>query len=305
LKTSGIEIIVDASIADTSTHKLLSLSNIFEDGLWKQENIESFVKNHVSEAALSAKERNALINQEKWASLTDDAIKNLRQSSSTSKAEGSELAEICLYGIMKQHYKALPIVPKIFYKQNSNDYAKGADSVHLTIENNGFSIWMGESKFYSDLNAAFSAALDSVSELLDTDKLKKENSIIANLNELNELQQKNPSLTDGIKEQIFSFLNDSQRTIDTFKPKLHVPIFIMHECGVTKAATELTDAYKQNLEGKHRQDAIKFFGQKVQKLKAVHKVDCIHFHLVLLPIPNKSALIDWYQNSLLGVHNVT
>lgn len=305
MKTSGIEIIVDASIADTPTHKLLSLSNIFEDGAWKQENIQEFIENHVSEAALSTKERNALINQKKWASITNNAIKNLRQSSSTSKAEGSELAEICLYGIMERHYKALPIVPKIFYKQNSRDYAKGADSVHLTIENNDFSIWMGESKFYLNLNDAFNAALNSVSELLATDKLKKENSIIASLNELDELQQKNPSLTDGIKAQIVSFLDDSQRTIDTFKPKLHVPIFIMHECDVTKAATELTDAYKKDLENKHWLDAINFFGKKIAKLEDVHNVGCIHFHLVLLPIPNKSALIDWYQNSFLGVHNVT
>ena len=48
--------------------------------------------------------------------------------------EGSELAEILLYGIMHHHYKALPVVPKIFNKQNSNDNAKGADSVHIVLE---------------------------------------------------------------------------------------------------------------------------------------------------------------------------
>ncbi|MGL4767937.1 MAG: HamA C-terminal domain-containing protein [Formosimonas sp.] len=303
MNKSGIEIIVDAIIADTPTHKLLSLSNIFEDGSWKQQNIERFIGNHVHEAALSARERNALIDEPY--SLTEESKSKLRHSSSDSKAEGSELAEICLYGIMKRHYNALPIVPKIFYKQNSRDYAKGADSVHLTIEDNDFSIWMGESKFYSDLNKAFNEALSSVSELLATNKLKKENSILANLNELNELQQENPKLTDEVKEKIISFLGDSQRCIDKFKPKLHVPIFIMHECGITKSATELTDEYKGKLEDKHSQDAIKFFVKKIETLNGINKIDCIHFHLILLPIPNKSALTDWYQKSFLGVRNVT
>jgi hypothetical protein len=166
MKRAGIEIIVDTIVENNTVHQLLSLSNIFENGSWKQENIEHFIGNHLPEAALSAKERNALIG-EPFSILQQSKI-NLRQSTSTSKAEGSELAEIFLYGIMKKHYSALPLVPKIFYKQNSRDYAKGADSVHLVIENNDFSIWLGECKFYNGLSDAFKPALVSVKELLNT-----------------------------------------------------------------------------------------------------------------------------------------
>ena len=52
---------------------------------------------------------------------------------------------------MKHHYGALSAVPKIFYKQNVQDNAKGADSVHIVLNNNDFSIWFGEAKFYPNL----------------------------------------------------------------------------------------------------------------------------------------------------------
>ena len=90
-----------------------------------------------------------------------------------------ELAEILLYGLMKEHYKALPVVPKIFYKQNTKDNAKGADSVHIVIEDGKYSIWFGEAKFYNSLEEArFDTIIKSVETTLQTDKLKKENSII-------------------------------------------------------------------------------------------------------------------------------
>lgn len=65
---------------------------------------------------------------------------------------------------MKDHYSALPIVPKIFYKQNKKDEAKGSDSVHIVIESrDSFSLWFGESKFYNSIeNARLDKIISSV-----------------------------------------------------------------------------------------------------------------------------------------------
>ena len=65
-----------------------------------------------------------------------DAFKNLRLVD-RDNGQGSVIAEIVLYGIMRYHYEALPVVPKIFYKQNANDNAKGADSVHIILDDKG------------------------------------------------------------------------------------------------------------------------------------------------------------------------
>jgi hypothetical protein len=93
------------------------------------------------------------------------ASKNLRLTDSEKDiSKGSELAEIFLYGIMRHHFKALPVVPKIFYKQNSQDNAKGADSVHVVIiDNDNFSLWFGEAKFYNSIeDGRFDTIITSV-----------------------------------------------------------------------------------------------------------------------------------------------
>nr|WP_237731771.1 DUF1837 domain-containing protein [Bathymodiolus thermophilus thioautotrophic gill symbiont] len=131
----------------------------------------------MAETALSKSERDALINNPN--TILTDSAKKLRISDDSGK--GSELCEILLYGIMKDYYTALSVVPKIFYKQNVNDNAKGADSVHIVIDNNeqDFSLWFGEAKFYQNIDGAINSAINSVDGFLRNDEqIRKENSII-------------------------------------------------------------------------------------------------------------------------------
>lgn len=126
-------IVVDASIValgigdgiDPNNNKwLLSLVNDFEDGNWRREIFDNFVWDNIADTALSRREREALIGHPH--SLLVAAAKNLRLSDSEQDvSKGSELAEIVLYGIMRHKYGAVPVVPKIFYKQNVQDNAKG------------------------------------------------------------------------------------------------------------------------------------------------------------------------------------
>jgi len=175
------EIIVDEAFSNINTDNtltainnksVLSMINDFEDGKWRYNKFQSFIWDNIAETSLSFKERESLINH----SLLTSAAQNLRLTDKDDDiSRGSELAEIVLYGIMKYHYKALPVVPKIFYKQNAQDNAKGADSVHIVIENeNDFSIWFGEAKFYNSIeNARLGEIVQSVGNSLLTNKIKK------------------------------------------------------------------------------------------------------------------------------------
>ena len=165
----------DDTLTPIGNKKVLGLINGFENGSWRYENFQNFIWNNIKETALSYKERRALISEGEG-TLLSEAAKNLRLTEGEDDiGRGSEIAEIVLYGIMKNHYKALPIVPKIFYKQNRQDNAKGADSVHIVIEEeNKFSLWLGESKFYNSIeNARLGKIIASVKECLSLEKLKK------------------------------------------------------------------------------------------------------------------------------------
>lgn len=273
---------------------LLSLVNKFEDGKWKNNVFRRFLWDNIKETALSAEEREALIGDE--GSILEKSASKLRQTQTAESMDG-EIGEIFLYGIMRHYYKALPIVPKIFYKQNARgDYAKGADSVHLVIDDNReLSFWLGESKFYSEVGSnLFSKLHGSISELLESDKLRKEFNIITSLKDL-ELVVDDASLVEEVHERLSDGFG-----LDELKKHLHIPILILHECDRTKAENG------KNYSG-YCDDIAKFHYQTFQKLmktldtKLNNTVFCyeyISFHLVIFPVPDKDKIITQYKTQV-------
>ncbi len=281
---------------DTNKH-VVSAINDFADGHWRFSRFQKFIWDNIVDTALSSAERNALANQS--LSLLSEAAKKLRLTDSDDIGKGSELAEIVLYGIMKHHYGALPVVPKIFYKQNVQDNAKGADSVHIVIDGNNFSIWMGEAKFYNDIkNARLASIVESVGNALQSDKLEKENSIVTNINDLDYLIG-DVALRSSIKSCL-----QSGASIDDMKSRLHVPILIIHECEITKACTRLTAAYKNDIIDYHKGRAQSYFKKQVKELKSkVFLYEEITFHLILFPVPAKDVIVNKFLGNVENFKN--
>lgn len=272
---------------------LLSIINDFEDGLWRFEKFHDFVWDNIAETALSEQERKALVSHP--SSLLRSAAKKLRLTDSNNDiGKGSELAEIVLYGIMKHKYHALPVVPKIFYKQNAQDYAKGSDSVHIVLEPEGdFSLWFGEAKFYSSIeDSRLVSIIQSVKNSLEIDKLKKENSIITNVSDIDRLPI-NGSLKEAIKASL-----SNKNSIDSIKSKINIPILLLHECELTATATERTEEYIKAVEEHHKERAISYFAKQIEQLKTIHKYAEVRFHLILFPVPKKQPIVDKFISTV-------
>lgn len=281
-----IDLFSDVELFPVANKKVLSLVNDFEDRAWRYEIFENFVWDNIAQTALSAREREKLIGRNRT-SLRESA-KNLRITKREGAiGHGSELAEIVLYGIMHHHFKALPVVPKIFYKQNSQDNAKGADSVHIVLEGlNDFSLWFGEAKFYNNIeDTRLSAIVESVGESLKTAKLKKESAIVTNSSDIDILIT-DRSLAEKIKDAI-----SPTTSMDAIKPKLNVPILLLHECAITASAEEMNDDYKDSIREYHLGRANSYFKKQINSLAAViTKYAEITFHLILFPVPDKEEL---------------
>lgn len=263
---------------------VLSFINDFEDKKWRRDRFHNFIWDNIAETALSALERNSLV--DKSYSTLAAAAKRLRLSDTDKSGEGSEIAEIFLYGIMKHHFGALPVVPKIFYKQNSNDNAKGADSVHIVLEGDDFSLWFGEAKFYNSIaNARLGQIVTSVYDMLDTSKLDKERSIIANVKDIEALH-----ISSELQDKIKTALKPS-KSIDHLKGRLNVPILLIHECNITSIETDMTDDYCKSIVEFHSDRASNYFSRQVAKSDLVHKYEQIEFHIILFPVPKKADLV--------------
>jgi hypothetical protein len=280
---------LDSKLTPTDNKKVLGLLNDYENGSWRFDKFQNFIWDNIKETALSHSERKALIDKGEG-SLLSDAAKNLRLIETTN-ARGSEIAEIALYGIMKNYYSALPIVPKIFYKQNKKDEAKGADSVHIVIESDyKFSIWFGESKFYKSIeNARLDEIVKSVYDSISLDKLKKENSIITNLSDINDFEEISKDLREKIKASL-----GQDESIDKIKPILNIPILLLYECEETKKETVLTDDYKNKIIDIHKDRATAYFKKQIEQCKNVHLYEKINFHIILFPIADKEKIVDTF-----------
>lgn len=283
-------IIIDCSFVDINTtpdlkpidnKRLFGLANTFEDGIWDYNKFYKFLWNNIEQTALTQKERNSLFDEH--FSILSNSVQKLRLTK-----DGGEIGEICLYAVMKNYYNAISVVPKLFYKQNNNDPAKGADSVHIVIENeDSFSLWFGEAKFYNNIeDARLYEILESVHNVLKTDKIKKENSIITNLNEISE----SPEISDKMKAKILTLLNEST-SIDEIKPLLHIPILLLYQCEITKTETHFTVEYKDTIENVFKERANSYFKKQIKKCKDIDMYSSIQFHLILLPVPDKEKIV--------------
>ena len=284
----------DTPLVPVGNKTVLSLANDFEDEKWRRDKFENFIWDNIALTALSAKERGKLAG--KSGSTLREAAKNLRLTDKEGDiGQGSELAEIVLYGIMHHYYGALPVVPKIFYKQNAQDNAKGADSVHIVLEgDDDFSLWFGEAKFYNSIeNARLSCVVESVGNSLKTEKLKKKNSIITNTTDIDELVE-NKDLAAKIKLAL-----SPGNSMDSVKPRLHIPILLLHECSITAGAKEMDDGYRQKLRDYHMDRAAAYFKRQITALSnKVAKYSSIKFHIILLPVPDRKALVERFSNTV-------
>lgn len=285
------------NISCVGNENVVSMANDYDEGFWRIDRFLDFIWDNIKDAALTANERTALIGQE--GSVIRRAASRLRLSTKdTDKSKGSEIAEILLYGIMRRYYGALPVVPKIFTKQNRSDTVKGADSVHIVLtSDDGFELWFGEAKFYKTISDKdIERFVGSINETLSRIALDKEKSLIVASPDLVPCirMATNSEATDLI-ERIRKVLMQ-ETPLDELRPLIHVPILLLYECPLTAKTTEYSDVYKTKLIEDHRERAMSYFEEQIKELKGkIHYYDRIHFHLILFPVANKKSIVDKFE----------
>lgn len=289
----------EADLEPVQNKSLLGLSNGFEEKKWRYSVFHRFIWDNIGETALSHQERIAHIGAPETIQIF--SAKNLRLTDARDDPkEGSELAEIALYGVMRNHYEALPVVPKIFYKQNASDNAKGADGVHIVLEGEEYSFWFGEAKFYNSIkDARLDSIIESVGNSLKKDKLKKENRIMAGIKDLETLlKERLPDKWEDILSQIMDDL-DANNSIDKIKAKVHVPIFILYQCEITKNAVQDDELYFDALIENQKDRARSYFEKQIKALVSdVNRYPDIHFHIILFPVPDKMKIVKRFLDNV-------
>lgn len=297
MSASTFKVIIQDSIMNLYEDKshinnqhTLALANYFERGEWREDKLLEYLFNNMKYGALSYQERKSLI---------DESFSTIKQSANNLRIDdkGGEIAEIFLHGIMKDYYKALSILPKIFYKQSSNLYANGADSVHIVVNNNDFTLWLGEAKFYVRIADAIRDAVESVNSLLENidGKLRKEFQLIVNHNDLRDNLKSNTQIYDSIK-----YFLEENNSLDNIIKKIHVPICILHGSNITKKNTCVDIDYFKKIET--------YYNKKIPEIvDKIHfkfsSYSMVHFYIIIFPVPDKSTLVENFNNKIKNFRN--
>lgn len=292
---------IDVKVIDG--RNVLSILNDYSDKKWQKRKFLDFVWNNIALTALSKQERDKLVDSS-YSTLIAAAkkLRLLDRTNGDQDTEGSELAEIVLYGIMHHHYGALPVVPKIFNKQNAQDNAKGADSIHLVPNSAGdFSIWHGEAKFYNSIeDVRLPAIISSVLASLEKSAIVNENRIMSSSSDLKIYLKENPELLAKVLE-----LLDDNASLDPIKARLNIPILLLHECKITSSHQEMCNEYVQQVLDFQRIRATQFYKKLHKKADKnddkntpVINFNKITLHFIFFPVPDKKAIVSEFLSEV-------
>lgn len=303
IKDCYFDIILDMQLEenDFEYSSVLGISNKFINGIWSVDRFCEYLENKIILSALSHKEYESYIVES--ATLLRRAFERLRKVHKKTLEDNKELTEeeitdgeigeVFLYGIMHDYYQAINLVPKIFYKQSTNDTVKGADSVHITLSNDEIGVWFGEAKFYTDIDGAINKAIESVIKFLN-ESYDKEISISYDCLEKKQIKNR---INDAYKYSLLEYILKSEN-IDELKKYLHIPILILYEYGIIKSLKSIKELKDENIIDIFKNTSYKLLKKQAEELKKnnIFKYKSIKFHVILLPYTDKKEIMYKFNN---------
>ena len=250
----------------------------YENGKWRAEDFAEYLIEWLPEFALKFSEYQDF-NGATGVKLIKKAARNIY---TTLKSENrGEFGEILLHALIREHFNSKPAVSKVFYKTSSNDTVKGFDAVHLVEFENGYEIWLGEAKFYSDYKSAIDNVVSEIEQHLEAGFLRNEFMFIEG------------KIDDKWKlATTFKELVSNRLSLDDIKKRICIPILITYNTDLYNKYTEFNEEFKTDI----LNECNKAFGVLEQKCQGFN----IKLHVFLVPLASKEELVSHADEKLKG-----
>jgi len=263
----------------------LALCAGYERGKWRKDQLADHVMEWLPEFALGYSELQE-IGHANALRMTKKAAKIVYQTEKYGSR--GEFGEVLLHIAIRQVYKTLPAVSKIYYKSSVNETVKGFDSVHVVKSADDIELWIGETKFYQDLTRAVYDVSKEVIDHLETGYLKSEFILIKN--------KIDPAWPEA--EKLESLLHENTSLDEVFK-RICIPILLTYDSSVVKESNELNEEYIANI----RNEIVDSFASLRAKLNTQYKDRFsedfpLVAHVILIPLEDKMALISALDDRL-------
>lgn len=223
---------------------LTALCAGYERGEWRKEHLIDDLINWLPEFALTDEELKGLTS-ENMIPLMRRALSNVYKTDNYKRR--GELGELLLHAVLRQQRKTLPAINKLFFKDGANETVKGFDAVHVVEASGELELWLGEVKFYEDINAAIRAVLDELKAHTETNFLRSEFLAITN--------KIDSRWTHATKLKL---LLDPATSLDAVFARTCIPVLLTYDSPTVAAHTAVSDAYVSALSDEVRKHHERF-----------------------------------------------
>lgn len=255
----------------------LALCAGFERGAWRNDQLADHVMEWLPEFALNHSELSE-IGHQNAVRITKKAAKIVYQTEKYGTR--GEFGELFLHIAIRQVYKTIPAVSKIYYKTAVNETVKGFDAVHVVKKDDGLELWIGETKFYKDITKAIYDVSKEIIDHLETDYLKSEFILIKN-----KIDPKWPE-ADSLNK-----LLDNNVSLDAVFKRVCIPILLTYESNVIQKSNKTDQEYTDNI----RKEVSNAYENMRKKLDEGYKTRFkaslpLTVHVILIPLKDKKTL---------------
>ena len=264
---------------ESSIPTLLGICAGFENGEWRGQRLADNLFNCIPDFCLSYSEVHEVDSTE-WMDKLRKSVAMI-YNSPKYKSRG-EFGELLLHYILKDFYKTIPAISKMYFKDGPNETVKGFDAVHVIENDEGLlDLWLGEVKFYKDASQAIKDVIPEIEEHFAHDYLRTEFIAITN-----KLDKESPFY------EKLSQLISPNTSLDEIFERICVPVLITFNSKVIDKHIKYTNAYKEEM----KTEMEKYFNQFESQFEKLG-ID-IEVHLFLLPLKTKETFVQMLNNKL-------
>ena len=241
----------------------------YELNVWRADSLAGHILDWVLDFALRPEERRPLS--------PGRARAVMRRAVDATFGNGTDRGvpgEILLHAVCRQFFGSDTVISKVFFKTADNDTYKGFDGVHCVHnDDDELELWLGEAKFYRNLESAIRAALDDLEEHLRRDYLRNEFALVAE-----KIDDSHPH-ADELRR-----LMHPNTSLDEVFDRIVVPVLIAYDSDATRRHERLCPEYHEALEAEARRAWLRFS-------RGVDAALPVTVRLFLVPMADKTALL--------------
>jgi hypothetical protein len=190
-----------------------------------------------------------------------------------------EFGELFLHAAIRQVFDSIPAISKIYYKSSTNETVKGFDAVHVVGPPDRLELWLGEAKFYSDIDDAIKAVAKELQDHTNTDYLRGEFLLIKG--------KIDPSWPHAAA---LSALLSENKSLDEVFSRACIAVLLTYDSECLNCHQHTEGSYAQQFEAEVRKHHSSFVNKNLPT--------DVEIHLFLLPMKTKEKLLIALEEKL-------